>query len=108
MVLYLLGKKEQDVEDKFGYGNINPAAQGNLALVWAAQNGHVDVVICLFWKKESGTASQFGYQDIDPAANGNKAIRLAFANKHDKVISFLFWKKKTKPELYSRISLEQQ
>jgi hypothetical protein len=65
---------------------VDPSDRDNLAIRWAAENGHLEVVKVLLEDKR-----------IDPSARDNYAIRCAAENGHLKVVKLLLKDKRVDP-----------
>jgi heme oxygenase len=77
-----LGVVERLLQDK----RVDPSADENYAVAWAAQNGHLAVVERLLQDKR-----------VDPSAEGNEAVRRAAARGHLAVVERLLQDERVDP-----------
>jgi ankyrin repeat protein len=83
-----------DVQRMLESGELLFDGDENAALLWAAQNGHVDVVDYLL-----------RHAMFDPSADNNRAIRMAAENGHLAVVERLLQDKRVDPSAYDNLAV---
>jgi ankyrin repeat protein len=74
---------------------VDPSAQDNCAIKWAARNGHTDVVRLLL-----------GDSRVEPSANYNLAIRQAAQNGHTEVVELLLGDSRVDPSAQDNLAIQ--